>query len=68
MTTENTKVVETVRAQYRPERITTLFVGESAPYSVAAAVRRQKKNYRPVLKIAKAKNDRPQTAYFTVFK
>jgi len=35
MTTENTKVVETVRAQYRPERITTLFVGESAPYSGA---------------------------------
>jgi hypothetical protein len=27
--------VEVARAQYRPERITTLFVGESAPFSGA---------------------------------
>src|SRR4029077_19516668 len=27
------KEVEAVRARYRPERIKTLFVGESAPYS-----------------------------------
>ena len=35
MTTENTELVEAVRAQYRPERIITLFVGESTPYSGA---------------------------------
>ncbi len=35
MVTENTEAVEAIRARYRPERIKTLFVGESAPYSGA---------------------------------
>ena len=35
VTSENTEVVEAVRARYRPERIKTLFVGESAPCSGA---------------------------------
>jgi hypothetical protein len=33
MTNENMEVIEATRARYRPERITTLFVGESAPAS-----------------------------------
>ena len=30
---QNMESVESVRARYRPERILTLFVGESAPHS-----------------------------------
>jgi hypothetical protein len=30
---ENMEAVETIRTRYRPERITTLFVGESAPHN-----------------------------------
>jgi hypothetical protein len=33
MASNNMEAVETVRARYRPDRITTLFVGESAPHS-----------------------------------
>jgi hypothetical protein len=35
VTTLTMEAVEAVRARYRPERIKTLFVGESAPYSGA---------------------------------
>jgi hypothetical protein len=33
VTDEDTEAVEAARAKFRPERITTLFVGESAPSS-----------------------------------
>jgi len=33
MTNENMEVIEATRARYRPARVTTLFVGESAPAS-----------------------------------
>ena len=33
MTSENMEAIEATRAKFRPERITTLFVGESAPAS-----------------------------------
>jgi hypothetical protein len=33
MTSENMKAIEATRAKFRPDRITTLFVGESAPAS-----------------------------------
>lgn len=35
MANNNIEAVEAVRARYRPERIVTLFVGESAPYNGA---------------------------------
>ena len=39
--------VEVARAHYRPERITTLFVGESAPYSGAFFYLRQQRHDAP---------------------
>jgi hypothetical protein len=33
MTARDVDAIEAIRARYRPERITTLFVGESAPFS-----------------------------------
>jgi len=56
MMNENIELVEAARARYRPERITTLFVGESAPvsgdffyYGNSAMVRHMQRAIEPMV-------------------